>query len=259
MTQITGSAANEIGLQVESGVLELTDMNGRVSNKRTTTQTIDIGSQRGEKLKIQISPIPDLGPGISGLLSTDLFLQYDIDLDFGANRLNYFSQDHCDGKVAYWAERPLAVVPVSLRNVQINVPVMVDGQEMNAIIDTGSEGTVMSSTTAKSDLNIELGSENAPVIATSKNNSNFKVYSHKFKTLSFEGITVQNPKIDIITDREFSNGDIRRVDKISDVIIGMNVLKHLHLYIAYKEKKLYISPAGTGESVLFKTAAAPAN
>ena len=26
-----------------------------------------------------------------------------------------------------------------------------------------------------------------------------------------------------------------------------------------KEKKLYISPAGTGESVLFKTATAPAN
>lgn len=39
----------------------------------------------------------------------------------------------------------------------------------------------------------------------------------------------------------------------------MNVLKHLHVYIAYGEKKLYISPAGSGESVLFKPAAAPAN
>ena len=30
-----------------------------------------------------------------------------------------------------------------------------------------------------------------------------------------------------------------------DILLGMNVLKHLHVYIAYKEKKLYITPAGT--------------
>ncbi len=47
--------------------------------------------------------------------------------------------------------------------------------------------------------------------------------------------------------------------KQDELIIGMNILKHLHIYIAYGEKKLYISPAGTGESVLFKPPAAPAN
>jgi hypothetical protein len=27
------------------------------------------------------------------------------------------------------------------------------------------------------------------------------------------------------------------------MILGMDILHHLHLYIAYKEKKLYITPA----------------
>jgi len=35
----------------------------------------------------------------------------------------------------------------------------------------------------------------------------------------------------------------------------MNVLRQLHVYIAYREKKLYITPVGTGESALFKTTA----
>lgn len=35
----------------------------------------------------------------------------------------------------------------------------------------------------------------------------------------------------------------------------MNILKHLHLYIAYGEKRLYISPAGNGKSALYKAAA----
>ena len=32
---------------------------------------------------------------------------------------------------------------------------------------------------------------------------------------------------------------------LPDVILGMNVLSKLHLYIAYKEAKLYITAAGT--------------
>jgi hypothetical protein len=30
---------------------------------------------------------------------------------------------------------------------------------------------------------------------------------------------------------------------LSDFIIGMDVLRHLHIYVAYKEQKLYVTPA----------------
>ena len=43
------------------------------------------------------------------------------------------------------------------------------------------------------------------------------------------------------------------------MIIGMDILRHLHIYIASRESKLYVTEAGTGESVLFKPAAATAN
>ena len=51
-----------------------------------------------------------------------------------------------------------------------------------------------------------------------------------------------------------------QVNRLSpDMIIGMDILRHLHIYIATDEQKLYITEAGTGESPLFKPAAASAN
>jgi hypothetical protein len=29
------------------------------------------------------------------------------------------------------------------------------------------------------------------------------------------------------------------------MLIGMDILQHLHLYIAYREQKLYVTPAST--------------
>jgi hypothetical protein len=79
------------------------------------------------------------------------------------------------------------------------------------------------------------------------------VYRHAFKSLSFEGLTISNPSLDIIPDLQ--RGQMERPpatgtrmpdssveQKLPDLLIGMDVLRHLHLYIAYKEQKLYITP-----------------
>lgn len=269
-TSLSPKLVKALGLKEETSRFKLYDLYGNASDSQVTIKTFDMGRARGEGLRFQVSPIPDLETetGANGLLSTDLFLQYDVDMDFGANRLNYFSQDHCEGQVSYWPERPVAIVPVTLENHHINVPVTIDGQELRAIIDTGADYSAMNTEVAISSFGLKPGSEDTPLVDTSKTDPNMKEYSHKFEKLSFGGIAVTNPKIGIITDRMAAKDlkpTIRGViadpysSHIRQVIVGMDVLKHLHIYIAYKEKKLYISPAGTGESVLFKTPTAPAN
>jgi len=237
-----------------------------------TVESFGLGQLTGHKIALHVSPLAQLDEvgGAAGLLSTNLFLLYDIDLDFGAGRLNYFSQDHCEGRVAYWPERPVAVVPFILEGWHISLPVMIDGHEVNAVIDTGADDTVMPDTVAKEKFGLEPGSSDTPLVDTSKSDPLLKYYSHKFQNLGFEGLAVSNPNVVIMTNRVGSgttafkssfrgalNDPYNRV-RPDELIIGMNVLKHLHVYIAYKEKKLYISPAATGESVLFRDTAAPA-
>jgi hypothetical protein len=61
------------------------------------------------------------------------------------------------------------------------------------------------------------------------------VYRFPFKTLSFEGVQVNNPDINIIPQKSFGPGPA--------LILGMSTLRHLHLYIGYKAQKLYLTAA----------------
>jgi hypothetical protein len=101
-----------------------------------------------------------------------------------------------------------------------------------------------------------------------------QIYPRRFSTLSFDGVTIRNPLV-IIQPLQFGGGRTddaplgsraeHRDDQANrlsaDITIGMDILRHLHIYLATNESKLYITEATPGESVLFKTsepaAAAP--
>ena len=80
-------------------------------------------------------------------------------------------------------------------------------------------------------------------------------FGHAFSTLDFEGVAVKNPHIVIVPDlvgtKDPNNGfqtgtRVKMVDDLedrADMLIGMSILKKLHLYIAFGENKLYLSEA----------------
>jgi predicted aspartyl protease len=270
-TSLSRNAVKTLNLEEEFSGIQLNDLYGHEATGQVIVKSFDMGVAHAGKLKLKVAPMPDLEvrTGANGLLSTDLFLAYDIDMDFGAGRLNYFSSDHCEGKVAYWPERPVAIIPVILGNGHIIISVKLDDRFVNAIIDTGAPNSVLTLQAAKDVFGLVPDSAELKLSETSKDDPLLKSYTHKFGTLVFGDITVTNPKIEILTNRsgiEAEKSSFRGVladplnrNGTQQLIIGMDVLKHLHFYVAYGERKLYVSPAGTGESVLFKSAAASAN
>ncbi len=60
-------------------------------------------------------------------------------------------------RVAYWPERPLAIVPFTLDGLHIVIPVMVDGHALKAMVDTGADITVMTDEAATKKFAIALG------------------------------------------------------------------------------------------------------
>lgn len=249
MTQILKSTAEELKLENTYSRVAVRDMYGHFNDRAVRIKTLDMGMQRGEDMKIHLAAAPELPDGAAGLLSTDLFLQYDIDLDFGADRLNYFSQDHCEGRVAYWPERPLAIIPIDLSGGHLNVDVTLDGQIFHAVLDTGAPTTSTRVADIIGAFKLERGSPELPLAGTDADRPDLKFYTHTFERLSFGDITVLHPQVFLrpeIGARPGTGPNDR------NILIGLNVLRRLHIYIAYGEKKLYVSPAGTGESVLIK-------
>ena len=194
-------------------------------------------------------------PKLAGALGANILRNYDVDLDFGGNKLNLISPDHCEGKVVYWPADAVAVVPVRIVTLgSILLPVTLDGHQITALLDTGSSGTVLMRRVAEGTFALTMGDANTPAVGAFVDLKGATTYRHRFASLGFEGIAIGNVDVDIIPDMSGDKKDSEVGTHIfdrdpngdhPDMLLGMDVLRRLHVYIAYKEQKLYITPASS--------------
>jgi hypothetical protein len=234
-----------------------------------------------QDLPFVITPNPQAGtnPGlpIDGALAPDLMTRNDVELDFAAGKFNIFSQDHCEGHVVYWPNNGVDVVPFQMSrdgkigrpDSHIRVPVTVDGRPFMATINTGEARSTMTANEAKYQFNVTADTPGSVPRGTVGGNPDDKVFSHVFGNLSFGGVNVANPEMAIVPNlvgNRLTNvlgpGGERgtRYDNpnlVSQVTIGMDVLRKLHLYIAFDERKLYITAAAAPQNSAAKTGSAP--
>jgi len=256
VSQINGEVADELKLTQRDSNLKLLDMYGHASTKMVRIEKLTLGRQTGEDINMAVQPNPNFGKGTRyvGIFGPDMMGRYDVEIDFGTYKMNYFSQDHCPGHVVYWPHQTLAVAPMTFHRRHIRLPVQVDGKELTAEIDTGATNTTMTAAAAKRLFDIVPESPgNVPLNAQGM----VAAFGHVFSTLDFEGVAVKNPHIVIVPDLIGSkdpNNSARTdnrakmvddLDDRADMLIGMNILKKLHLYIAFGENKLYLSEAST--------------
>ncbi len=162
---------------------------------------------------------------------------YDADFDFANATFNLFSRDHCEGRVVYWTHDPYGVVEITLNDYgQITVPVMLDGKEIRAIIDTGAYHSAASLETIESEFGIDEKNPDLRFAPDSK--ASHPRYRYPFKTLSFQSVTINNPDLLLVPDDQS-----KQSGSAPKIMLGINVLKRLHLYVAYGERKLYVTPA----------------
>jgi predicted aspartyl protease len=250
-SQLSPQVAAELKLPVGGSLGRLRDIRGKESAGTATVADFEMGNLRAQNIPFQLIPDEAMGQaGLNGLIAIDMFLAYDLDLDFGHDKMNFISSDHCAGKVLYWQADAVAEVPMRIVNGHYLINVTLDGRHLIALLDTGATTTTMGLDTAAqyygltpSSPGMELGG---------KINLALQSYRHKFDTLSFDGIEIHTPTIDMVQSlllngRTASTGSrLARVEDVQDhydLILGMDMMRHLHIYIATKERKVYITPA----------------
>jgi tetratricopeptide (TPR) repeat protein len=151
------------------------------------------------------------------------------------------------------ALRPNQRVP-DMRGANIFVPVMLDGHEIKALIDTGATNTALRMDEAERLFGLSMGSADTPEKGTLNGEASLKIYSHQFKNLSFGTVNIADVRLSIIPNAMGRNVDLtplvwdrtkteRDLVNEPELILGMDVLRRLHLYIAFQERKIYISPS----------------
>ena len=209
-------------------------------------------------VQIRIWPNPDLGkvdPRLAGILSRDQLFQYDLDIDFANGVLKLFSPEHCRGNVLYWKASAVAVGEFDTKGGHINIEATLDGQKLDAIIDSGAVDSILRADTARGLFGLTASSPGMKQSAALTVNPQYPVYQHQFAKLEFNGVAVSNPVIGIWpnvigrdADRSYQSTGNRAMPRtvrarISPLVIGMDVLRKLHTYFAFREGRMYVSGA----------------
>lgn len=210
---------------------------GRRVERATTAYDIDFGGLKANLLNFYVIPDSYLPAGVDGLLGPEIPHAFDDDFDFANARLNLFSPHPCAGKAVYWTKNPpFAIIPMKLdEQGHINIPIVLDGKPIKAVLDTGAPVSYVSFEVARKLFGLDPKS---PALKLAGWSHFPKAVRYPFKTLTIEGITVNNPEVVLVPDDEsvIGGGNLQ-------ALLGMNVLRFIHLYIAYKERVVYVTPA----------------
>jgi predicted aspartyl protease len=236
LTMLSRSAAASLGLTEQRIVDDMVGygVGGMKADHFVIAPSVDLGGLKATNFRLMIIP-RTISDDAEGTIGPDILTKYDVEFDFANARFNLFSRQHCPGQVVYWTHDPFVALDLIMDRIgHISVPVMLDGKRQMALIDTGSWRSAMSLESAKSayalkdsDLKGEGGS------------SDVAAQRYAFKTMTIQGITVNNPDIVLLPD---SYAHLGRAGA-PDLLLGAGILRQLHLYIAYGERKIYVTPA----------------
>lgn len=212
--------------------------------------SVQIGIARFPNHEFYVFP-SEYGSGIDGTLGADWLQGFDVEIDPAKNMARLFVKNNCEGAVIYWPHEDAAELPIRMgRDKRIIIPVILNGQELEALIDTGSPETVMSQRTAEKLFGITPESPGMQELSsrTDRHGSTQASYRYQFKSLTMGDIGFANPWI-VLFPGSSGGGP--------DMILGMHHLHALHLYFAYGQRKLYVT-SGRGDIAAQAAAGGPA-
>jgi hypothetical protein len=196
--------------------------------------------------------IPSYTDKVIGALGMDFFSKVDFELDFKNHKLNLYSQDHCPGAGAYWANS-YASSPLR-RGTYGNayLPFELDGKKIEATLSTGTQTTTLTTDVTRKLYGFD---ETSSDIETTKDAQGSIVAQYRAMAITAPGLKATNTLIRLESHAKAECGlDVHAgPDRAAQhtncggdeapLHIGLNVLSHLHLYFATKENVLYYTEA----------------
>lgn len=193
-------------------------------------------------------------PPFDGIFGASFLAAYDLELDLPHGKIRLFSQDHCKGQVVYWTQ-DFTAVPFTMDNHSLHIMtrVTLDGNSLQALLDSGATPSTITAQTARRTFNIDPAATGAAPDGkdTGGSGTGIPYYRHRFANLDIGGVEFHNTELQIISDKLTEiYRDHERIDdatrtqrSVAQVTIGLHHLSKIRAYIAYDERMLYISAA----------------
>lgn len=197
--------------------------------------------------------------GMESTVGIGMLAKADLELDMGGAKMKLFSQDHCPGKVVYWAKN-FSEVPLETQKFGFVRPKMfLDGHPMTVALSLNSHSEIYMDTLHKE---FDLDETSPGMTLQETTAQGIKIYKYPFKTLGTEDLKIGNPAIRVVAlpPGPDCSGHTKVVDPVAsrlpsetpgaftcygggDLVLGYSILSKLHMYFSMKEKLMYLTGA----------------
>lgn len=250
---ISRTLAAQLKLPLSHSRTTLIDTQGKTSESVALTRDLQLGRLDYGTIRLRVMPADPPAQAPQGVVGADMLRAYDVDLDFANHQLNLMSPEHCPQDAIYWPSETLARLPVHVGDDnRLYFKMELDGHTMQTVLHTGMVHSALNLSTARDSFGISADSPgNQPVRPGDPHSPTHR----RFSTLSVEGLQINHPDLLLLTDIAsampgslFIGGgnrfNARQQMHQPDLMLGMSTLKHLHVYIDYRNQTIYMTPGG---------------
>jgi hypothetical protein len=254
-SSINESVVAELGIETFNSSTPMIDLTTgeRFNPALARPDQFRIGRLGAENFAFQV----DRGEGPDGTLGSSVLRNYDVELDFVNRKFFLVDQDHCPGQILHWETPALSSVPmrVSDDNGHAFIDIKVNGVNMEAQISLAGGQTSMNLDVAERRLDFDPDAEGVQELGELQaGNRSEMMYATTFNAIEIGAFTLPSAEFVLMPDLlrgRFSNQptvgtmiyDREEPTRLVDVTLGMSVLRHFHIYMAYGENMFYLSPA----------------
>jgi hypothetical protein len=236
---ITPEAAQRLNAKLKS--MKDVELGLKIGNKEVTSHAI-VKSLAIDRAQITDTDFPVIPPASSprtndGDLGMDLLRNFDIEFDFLNGYMNFFAHFDCDRSPVYWTDNYGDIDLVTNPLNYIVFRTVLNGSEVPTILGTAYRLTAMPRKIASDRFNIR---PNVPAVACARDAQS----GDKFAMLEVGGLSIRNPEINSDCNNPLCPTAETLVPQLG---IGINHLKKLRIFLAWKKGKIYFTP-GTAAS-----------
>ncbi len=218
----------------------------------TNVSELKVASLVARNVNLAVSGRSD-SDGAQGLLGSYFLLQSDVEFDLAAKKLRFFTAKGCTGdQVVYWG-KAYSVTPMlgSSDEKKIRVTVRVNGNPVEAEMDTGAGASIISTTVAE---RAGVKTTSASVVANEDTRGiggqRISTYVGVFPSFAFGDEVIKNARLRI-ADIFSANKEIRvgshlpiAVGNQPEMLLGADFFRSHRIYVAMSQRKVYISYVG---------------
>jgi clan AA aspartic protease (TIGR02281 family) len=266
-TMIFRSAAERLGLRRDRARgVRMFGVGGETTVESALVDEIKIGNASRKNWRMLVGGEHEIGAGMDVLLGEDFLQSFDVEFDLKRAAVRLYQPKDCAGvSLAYWATdgpRQVEFEPVDETHPQIRLSVLINGQTLRALFDSGASISLLDSPAAA---RLGVTPDTPGVVQVGRGaglgRKTVDYWIGEFQSIAIGDETINDTSIvfgALFKDASYTKTGSRvpiRVESVS-MLLGADFLRAHRVLVAHSQRTIYFTYVG---GPVFQRTAPPAS